>query len=90
MIQYNNIANVYYSQGHYEKALEHHQKSLEIKIKVVGHVHPDVANSHMGIGNVLDDMGKHEEAIVEHHKALEVFLAVHGQEHRLWPTAFLI
>ena len=38
---YNNMAVVYDSQGHYEKALEYYQKGLDIMIKVVGHDHID-------------------------------------------------
>jgi len=77
------MAIVYKSQGHYERALEYYQKSLDIKIRVVGSEHPDVAKSRNGIGNVLKRMGKPEEALVQYQKALEVFLTVYGQEHPL-------
>ena len=36
---------VYNSQGKYEEALEYYQKSLDIKIRVVGQDHPSVADS---------------------------------------------
>ena len=39
------IANVYYSQGKYAEALEYHNKSLEIKLRVVGPDHPLVADT---------------------------------------------
>ena len=41
------IANVYYSQGKYAEALEYHNKSLEIKLRVVGPDHPQVATIYM-------------------------------------------
>ena len=45
--------NVYNRQGHYERALENHHKSLDIKIRVVGHDHhTDVAGSYSNIGGV--------------------------------------
>ena len=49
---YNNIGMVYDSQGKYEEALEVYQKALEIRTRVFGSDHPDVANSYLGIGNV--------------------------------------
>jgi len=49
---YNNIGMVYDSQGKYEEALEVYQKALEIRTRVFGSDHPDVANSCLGIGNV--------------------------------------
>ena len=39
------IANVYYSQGKYAEALEYHNKSLGIKLQVVGPDHPLVADT---------------------------------------------
>ena len=39
---YTNIGNVYNTQGQYERALEYHQKALEIDIKVSGQDHLDV------------------------------------------------
>ena len=49
---YNNMANVYRSQGHYERALEYYQKDLDITIVVVGHDHIDVADTYINMGNV--------------------------------------
>jgi hypothetical protein len=43
---YANIGNVYNSQAQYERALENHQKALEIDIKVSGQDHLDVAKSY--------------------------------------------
>ena len=36
---YMSIGAVYFSQGQYERALENHQKTIDIKIRVVGHDH---------------------------------------------------
>jgi hypothetical protein len=38
--------------------LEYHQKSLEIKKKVYGEMHPDVAMSYNNIGSVYGNLGK--------------------------------
>ena len=37
---YNNMANVYYSQGDYPKSLEFYEKALKIAEKVLGKEHP--------------------------------------------------
>jgi len=54
---YNNIGNVYSAQGDYENALLQHQKSIEIKIKVLGCESVDVATLHNNIGHVLHVQG---------------------------------
>ena len=36
---------VYKQQGRYEEALDYYHRSLDIKVRVVGHDHPDVADS---------------------------------------------
>ena len=42
---YNNTGGEYDSQGKYEQALVQHQKSLEIRLRVFGSQHSDVARS---------------------------------------------
>jgi len=80
---YNNMGSVYYSQGQYERALEYYQKSLDIKIRVVGHAdHPDrghvwvlgamVATSYNNIGVVNLVKGDLENALHQHQRALEI------------------
>ena len=60
---YNNIGLVYDRQGKYEEALEYYQKSLDIKIRVVGGDHPNVATSYNNIGNVYNRQGQYERAL---------------------------
>ena len=59
---YNNIGNVYDSQGKYEEALEYYQKDLDITVRLVGGDHPDVAGSKENIGLVFKKMTKKSEA----------------------------
>ena len=76
--------------GKYEEALFQHQKSLDIKIRVFGGDHPDVASSFGNIGAMHAGKGDLENALVQFQKGLEVFLAIHGQETarstRTWPA----
>ena len=69
---YNNIGNVYNRQGKYEEALEYYQKSLDIKIRVVGGDHPDVGvqqvvahRLHRPAGHAVGDRQRLDRA-VEH------------------------
>jgi len=52
---YLGIGNLYYSQGHYDKALAEYEKCLKIQIKVFnGYDHTDVAASYSNIGLVYN------------------------------------
>ena len=72
---------MYEKKGDLENALVHHQKGLEIKLKLLGSDHPDVATSLMNVGNVLEAMGKYEEALVQHQKSLDIKIRVFGGDH---------
>ena len=62
---YNNIGNVYDSQGKYEEALEMLSKSLDIMTRIHGgDNHPDVALSFINIGAVYAGKGDLENALV--------------------------
>ena len=58
-----------------------HQKSLDIKLKVFGPDHPDVAKTYCNIGVVYDGMGDHEKALEFYNKDLDITIKVHGPEH---------
>ena len=75
------MAVVYKSQGHYERALEYYHKSLDIKIKVVGHDHRSVASSYQNIGIVYHRQGNKVEATEMYTKAYRIFLKVLGPDH---------
>ncbi len=51
---FNNIGVVYKKKGDLENALVQHQKALEIRTRVFGFEHPDVAASYINIGSVYD------------------------------------
>ena len=78
---YNNIGEMYRSQGHYERALEYNQKSLDIKIKVVGHDHIDVASTYQNIAATYQAQGNEAGAIEMCTKAYRIFLKVLGPDH---------
>ena len=78
---YNNIGVVYNDLGDYDKALEHHNKALEIQKDVLGEKHRDTASSYNNIGCVYDNMGDYDKALEYHNKALEITKEVLGEKH---------
>jgi tetratricopeptide (TPR) repeat protein len=69
---YNGLGNVYDSLGQYEEALEYYQKSLDIKIRVVGGDQLDVAASYNNVAIIYEAQGKREEALAMHAKSLDI------------------
>ena len=78
---YNNIGNVYHKLGDYDKALEYHNKALEIKKDVLGEDHPNTAHSYNNIGNVYRNLGDYDKALEYHFKGLEIKKDVLGENH---------
>ena len=54
-----NIGNVYLAKGDLENALVQHQKALEIRTRVFGSYHPDVAVSYQNLAAVYQRQGNH-------------------------------
>ena len=73
--------HVYYSKGDYDRALEYHEKSLAIELKVHGGEHPDVAISYNYIGIIWRSKGEYDRALEFYEKSLAIKLKVHGGEH---------
>ncbi len=57
---YNNIGALYQNQKKYELALINYQRSLEIKIKLLGEMHPCTADSYNNIGFVYYHQEKYD------------------------------
>ncbi|MCQ2317771.1 MAG: tetratricopeptide repeat protein, partial [Bacteroidales bacterium] len=66
---YNNIGEIYSSQGDYSRALEYHTKSFEILKKIFGEEHPDVATSYNNIGIIYSSQGDYSRALEYHTKS---------------------
>ena len=75
------IASLYYSQGKYAEALEYHNKSLEIDLRVVGPDHPHVASTYKSSRVIYRQQAKYPEALEMYAKCLKIEEKVHGLEH---------
>ena len=78
---FNNIGAVYAGEGDLENALVQHQKALEIRTRVFGSEHPDVAASYQNIGMVYGKKGDRAAATEMYTKAYHIFLTVLGPHH---------
>ena len=76
-----NLGIVYDSLGEYGKALEYHEKSLGIKIKLVGQDHMDVAESRFNIGVVYWKEEKWDKVVECFEEAYRIRSKVFGHEH---------
>jgi len=78
---YNNIGEVYHTQGDYPKALEYHFKALKIDEKVFGTNHPNTARDYNNIGTVYYKSKEYDKALEYLNKALEIFETKLGPNH---------
>jgi tetratricopeptide (TPR) repeat protein len=63
-IAHNNLGDILRAQGHYDVAIHHFRRAVELK--------PDHAKAHNNIGGILGLQGRPEEAIVHLRRALEL------------------
>ncbi|XP_046855133.1 uncharacterized protein LOC124448164 [Xenia sp. Carnegie-2017] len=77
----NNLGNVYSDTGNFDKAIEFHEKALEIRKQSLGPNHVDVAWSINNLGNVYKDTGNYDKAVEFHEKALEIRKQSLGPNH---------
>ena len=74
-----NILGVSYRDiGDYNKAIEYHEKALEIRINALGENQPELYNN---LGISYDGLGDYNKAIEYHEKALEIGINTLGENH---------
>ena len=77
-----NILGVSYRDiGDYNKAIEYHKKTLEIRINTLGDDHLGVVNSYNNLGVAYNSLGDYNKAIEYHEKALEIRINTLGENH---------
>jgi tetratricopeptide (TPR) repeat protein len=81
MTSFNNMANVYQSQGDYPKALECHEKSLRIRLKALGPDHPHTMDTHDNRANVYVRQGDTARAKELFTKCVTGYTACYGASH---------
>ena len=76
-----NIGLVYQKKGDLENALVQYQKALEIRTRVFGSDHPDVAVSYANLAAVYQTQGNHVQRKEMVTRAYHIFLKVLGPDH---------
>ncbi len=77
----NKIANVYYAQGAYEKALEYYGKALVISEQGLGLSHPITTATYNNIANVFRAQGGYDKALEYYGKAIAIHERVYGSNY---------
>ena len=78
---YCNMANVYESQGLFERALEFYQKDLDITVNILGQDCRRVADTKYNIADLHEGQGNLEAARELFLESAEIYAAVLGPEH---------
>ncbi len=66
---------------HFNLAIQHFQRSLELNTDIKGEKHLDTATSYSNIGNVLSNRGDYEQALKYHSQALAIRLEIVSDDH---------
>ena len=77
-----------YTLGDYKKAVEYHNKAVEINEKTLGKEHPSTATSYNNLGLAYYSKGEYERAIEYYEKALAICEKTLGKEHPSTATSY--
>ena len=78
---YGNMGNTHYRLGHYDQALECHERSINIRKDLHEETHPDMAKCYNNIGIVYYKQSKYDEALFYLEKALKINFDYYGEKH---------
>ncbi len=78
---YSGMANVYYAQRVYGKALQYNLDSLQIRQELLEEDDPLISQNHHNIAMIYEDLSKFDEASLFYSKALEIDEKNYGSEH---------
>jgi len=76
----NNIGSNYYNTGDYQKALEYHLESLEIRKKLHTENNSNTAFAYNKVAMDYEALGEKEKALEHYQEALAIYSSLPGQE----------
>ena len=88
-MSYNNIGVAWDEKGDHDRALEFHQKALDIRLRVLGENHPATAGSYNNIGVIWKAKCGFDEALEFYQKALDIYLRVYGENHPATAVSYI-
>jgi len=77
----NNLGQIYFEQGNYQKARKQFQKSLTIKDKLFPVDHLSKVASYCNLAGLDEKQGEHQKALEGYQKSLEITKSVNGDKH---------
>ena len=75
------MGQVLFQMGTFEEGKRHFERSLALKLQLLGSEHPDVASSYNNLANVLHDQGDLKQAKEYHERALAIRQQTLGPQH---------
>ncbi|MFC5044392.1 tetratricopeptide repeat protein [Aquimarina hainanensis] len=79
---YQNLGNLYDRRGETNKALQYYKKSLNLRQKIYGDKHPEVAGSLINVGLTYQNLGL-EKGLSYCYKGLEIFKNAYGENNSI-------
>ena len=75
-----NVAVIYEKQGHFEKAHEEYQKSIEIYVPILGEANSTVASIYHNRGILFYYQAEYDDALAMYDKSLNLYLETIGEK----------
>jgi tetratricopeptide (TPR) repeat protein len=76
-----NLANLYFAMGLYKKAEKNYQLALDIRTRLLGPTHPDVAQTLNNLAAVHYANGAYTAALPLWQQSLDIYRATFGEQH---------
>jgi len=80
-MSHNNIGSVYFTLNKYDRAIEHHQQSLQMKLKSLPGDHCDIAMSYRNIALIHEQKREWKQALELLEKALNIRQRAFSSQH---------
>ncbi len=77
------LGTVYFAESKFDEAAEHDRRALDIRERLLGSDHPDVASSLNNLGLLYCDLGACDRAVEPLERALAIRRRVFGEDHPL-------
>ena len=78
---YHRLGSVATAKGDYESSLEWHNKSLQVKMRILKADDPSIASNHLSIGNVYKEKKDYTHAMQSYENALAIYKPAQGEDH---------
>ena len=77
----NNLGALYQRQGRYDEAAPLHRQALELREKILGQEHPDVAQSLNNLATVYVEQRRYAEAVPLYERAISIWKKTRGDDY---------